>query len=235
MLVSLKSTYDVRGMVVTVGSNGGGAPAVTRHGARSVVFHANCTPCSDIATLRGKPELWRRIAAVELAPGQLTASLSLALPFTACNLMVEYVVDEEAANGSGPEDQQQCPRCSRSVDGRHGVCQHCGEVATQCRRCRNINYEDLHAFLCVECGYCRFARFSFTAELRHSVACPPIASEEERLALVARLDRVSGGGCAAAGGVEEPRAVSAALAARAAGSAERRRLATGQPSDRWHG
>ena len=34
--------------------------------------------------------------------------------------------------------------------------------ALQCRHCRNINYEHPDAFLCNECGHCRFARVECT-------------------------------------------------------------------------
>ena len=38
-------------------------------------------------------------------------------------------------------EKLQCPRCSRTVTDKHGICKHCGDNAYQCRHCRNINYE----------------------------------------------------------------------------------------------
>ena len=61
-----------------------------------------------------------------------------------------------------------CPRCSSVVENKHGVCRQCGEVAFQCRSCRNINYDHLDAFLCVECGYCRFSDFTYKIKSRRA-------------------------------------------------------------------
>ena len=65
----------------------------------------------------------------------------------------------------------QCPRCSRVVTDRHGICKNCHENAYQCRQCRNINYEKLDAFLCNECGYSRYGRFdlAFQVPRAHAV------------------------------------------------------------------
>lgn len=46
-------------------------------------------------------------------------------------------------------------------------------MASQCRKCRHINYDRLDAFLCVECGYC--ASGSFTVEIMAAVASNSIA------------------------------------------------------------
>ena len=43
--------------------------------------------------------------------------------------------------------------------------------------CRNINYEDLDAFLCNECGHCRFGRLDFTVLAAPCTAWPTIRSE----------------------------------------------------------
>jgi predicted amidophosphoribosyltransferase len=72
---------------------------------------------------------------------------------------------------------QLCPRCNRRVTSPHGLCSGCRENALQCRQCRNINYDDLHGFLCNECGYCKHARFSYTVVSRPSRAPPRIDDE----------------------------------------------------------
>ena len=76
-------------------------------------------------------------------------------------------------------DRLLCPRCSKPVVSDHGVCQNCNEMVYQCKHCRNINYEDLKSFLCVQCGLCRHARFSFKLEARPSANYPEIKSEKE--------------------------------------------------------
>jgi len=64
-----------------------------------------------------------------------------------------------------------CPRCARLVtDIKHGICTHCRENAYQCRYCRNINYEKLDAFICNECGYCRYAKIQTTLSA-HPTLC----------------------------------------------------------------
>jgi E3 ubiquitin-protein ligase UBR4 len=64
-----------------------------------------------------------------------------------------------------------CPRCARLVtDVKHGICTNCRENAYQCRYCRNINYEKLDAFICNECGYCRYAKIQTTLSA-HATLC----------------------------------------------------------------
>jgi ribosomal protein S27AE len=57
------------------------------------------------------------------------------------------------------KDKMVCPRCGRVITGRHGNCNSCGENAQQCHYCRHINYEKPDAFLCTECGMCRYSKF----------------------------------------------------------------------------
>lgn len=81
---------------------------------------------------------------------------------------------------SGNPDNLQCPRCSRSVSNRHGICRNCHENAFQCRQCRNINYENLDGFLCNECGYCKHARFEFSVTCKSSFVAEKVVCEEDR-------------------------------------------------------
>ena len=91
--------------------------------------------------------------------------------------------------GSSAGDKLQCPRCSRVVTDRHGICRNCHENAYQCRLCRNINYEKLDAFLCNECGYCRYARFEFTLHSRPSYTAERIENEDDCLKAMDVIDR----------------------------------------------
>ena len=85
-------------------------------------------------------------------------------------------------------EKLQCPRCSRTVTDKHGICKHCGDNAYQCRHCRNINYEKLDAYLCNECGFCKHARFEYTLVVKPSYVVERITNEAERTKLVALID-----------------------------------------------
>lgn len=79
-------------------------------------------------------------------------------------------------------EKLQCPRCSSFVTGniikynfkqfsffsidKHGVCPRCRENAFQCRQCRNINYENPQAFLCNECGFCKWGKFDYSLTIK---------------------------------------------------------------------
>ncbi|KAJ1632104.1 hypothetical protein T492DRAFT_838679 [Pavlovales sp. CCMP2436] len=80
-----------------------------------------------------------------------------------------------AVAAAGGAERLLCPRCSRAVSDRHGICRHCGDNAYQCRQCRNINFDQLDAFLCNE------ARPSREAE--------PVATPEDRIAALATVER----------------------------------------------
>jgi len=90
----------------------------------------------------------------------------LTIPIIATHLMIEYT--EFDASVMDIFSKLTCPRCNSAVDNKHGVCRQCGEVAFQCRSCRNINYDHLDAFLCVECGHCRFAEFTYKIKSRRA-------------------------------------------------------------------
>ena len=114
----------------------------------------------------------------------------------AANLLIKYD-NFYPQRTTGPPQQRRagskahaclhCPRCGRAVTDAHGVCQHCGEVAFQCRQCRHINYERLDAFLCVECGYCAFGDFSYRLRSDPAPDALSIRSEEDLARAVARL------------------------------------------------
>ena len=108
------------------------------------------------------------------------------IPVVATNLLIEYAAFHESSSASS--EKLQCPRCSRTVTDKHGICKHCGDNAYQCRHCRNINYEKLDAFLCNECGFCKHARFDFTLVVRPSYVVERITNEAEREKLLALID-----------------------------------------------
>ncbi len=85
-----------------------------------------------------------------------------------------------AARGSLNVETLQCPRCSRTVTDKYGICRNCHENAYQCRQCRNINYENLDGFLCNECGYCKHARFEFSVTCKSSFVAEKVCCEEDR-------------------------------------------------------
>jgi len=118
---------------------------------------------------------------------QAEASIDLAIPIVATNLMVEFETLHDVSAAGLPQ-RMLCPRCNRPVTDRHGICRHCRENAFQCRLCRNINYENLDAFLCNECGYCKHARFDYSLVCTPSFAVEPVRSEEDKhKAMQARL------------------------------------------------
>jgi len=88
--------------------------------------------------------------------------------------------DGSAAAEIVGEEQMQCPRCGKQVQGKHGICNSCGENAMQCNYCRNINYEKPDGYLCNECGNSRFAKFDIGITLKQGFACEKIETEEAK-------------------------------------------------------
>ena len=144
------------------------------------------TEVNDIRELKAW-NMWEKVEEVHVGKGATSVYISFTFPVTAYSLLVEY--SDFYTNGMAL--LRTCPRCNRVVKDRHGTCTSCGELALQCRQCRNINYENLDAFLCVECGYCRHSSFAFDIEARHVHETLTIASEEERDKMVQSLDERS--------------------------------------------
>jgi E3 ubiquitin-protein ligase UBR4 len=144
-------------------------------------------PVADVAELRGKWNLWSKVATLEISADQPEFAADLPLPVTATNLLFEFVTVSASA-----AERMQCPRCNRAVtDTRHGVCRHCRENAFQCRLCRNINYEHLQAFLCNECGYCKHARFDWSLLCCTSFTIDAIADEADKAKTISAIQRES--------------------------------------------
>ncbi|KAA8491130.1 putative E3 ubiquitin-protein ligase [Porphyridium purpureum] len=115
--------------------------------------------------------------------------VSFPTPLDAGCLRLELVENDAARMGAQP---LQCPRCSRPVTHRYGVCATCRDNAHQCRQCRNINYENLDALLCNECGYSRHAKFSFFVAARRSFAPDVVRCDADRRQALSRIDNLLG-------------------------------------------
>ena len=71
-----------------------------------------------------------------------------------------------------------CPRCNKPVEDKYGIC-GCGENAFQCLQCRNINYENLDAFLCNECGESRYCKIEIGIKCHPDALYETIHSQED--------------------------------------------------------
>uniref|UniRef100_A0A0D9XBJ0 Auxin transport protein BIG n=1 Tax=Leersia perrieri TaxID=77586 RepID=A0A0D9XBJ0_9ORYZ len=123
-------------------------------------LYYNNRPVTDLSELKNNWSLWKRAKSCHLTFSQTELKVEFPIPITACNFMIELDSFYENLQASSLESLQ-CPRCSRSVTDKHGICSNCHENAYQCRQCRNINYENLDSFLCNECGYSKYGRFEF--------------------------------------------------------------------------
>eukprot|EP00177_Eucheuma_denticulatum_P000016 GFKZ01000034.1.p1 GENE.GFKZ01000034.1~~GFKZ01000034.1.p1 ORF type:complete len:5357 (-),score=648.29 GFKZ01000034.1:273-16343(-) len=195
----LLSTHEVSAVSVKVID-----PRRSRRAKSIDVLYSSRT-VSDAAELKSADHPWRKLRSLELGPTSCEACVELLVPVAAANIKFHFVdfhrisevtstsrdsQDTEsigsASHGrrsnvsSGMVENLQCPRCSRSVTDRHGICRNCHENAYQCRQCRNINYENLDGFLCNECGYCKHGRFEFSVTGRPTFVAERISSEEDR-------------------------------------------------------
>eukprot|EP00960_Hanusia_phi_P031785 749481-Hanusia_phi.AAC.19 len=156
---------------------------------KSIILYYNTKQVADVTELRGKWNLWKKAGTIELATDQLEGHLDLAIPIIATNIQIEFA--DFHAQSSSSSQRMLCPRCNRPVTDRHGVCRYCRENAFQCRLCRNINYENLDAFLCNECGYCKHARFDYTLYSKTSLSVEPIMDEDDKAKAVLTMERES--------------------------------------------
>ena len=151
----------------------------------TINLYCNNKPVTDVGELKNRWDLWKRVKTLSLSPAQAELRFDFTIPIVATNLLIEYASFHDAAT---QVEKLQCPRCSRTVTDKHGICKHCGDNAYQCRHCRNINYEKLDAFLCNECGFCKHARFEFTLTVRPSYVIERIGCEAERTKLLSLID-----------------------------------------------
>eukprot|EP00001_Collodictyon_triciliatum_P027611 05023_2 len=109
------------------------------------------------------------------------------IPIVASNIKLEFTEFYESS--SAAFEKIQCPRCSTTVTEKHGICRSCGENAYQCRQCRAIHYEDLRAFLCVDCGFCRYGKFDFSFHVKRNLGADRIFSAEDRKLCLENIEK----------------------------------------------
>lgn len=141
-------------------------------------LYYNNRPVADLSELKNNWSLWKRAKSCHLAFNQTELKVEFPIPITACNFMIELDSFYENLQALSLEPLQ-CPRCSRPVTDKHGICGNCHENAYQCRQCRNINYENLDSFLCNECGYSKYGRFEFNFMARPSFTFDNMENEDD--------------------------------------------------------
>ncbi|XAR51615.1 Ubiquitin--protein ligase [Bertholletia excelsa] len=141
-------------------------------------LYYNNRPVADLAELKNNWSLWKRAKSCHLAFNQTELKVDFPIPITACNFMIELDSFYENLQALSLEPLQ-CPRCSRPVTDKHGICSNCHENAYQCRQCRNINYENLDSFLCNECGYSKYGRFEFNFMAKPSFIFDSMENDED--------------------------------------------------------
>lgn len=141
-------------------------------------LYYNNRPVADLSELKNNWSLWKRAKICHLVFNQIELKVDFPIPITACNFMIELDSFYENLQALSLEPLQ-CPRCSRPVTDKHGICGNCHENAYQCRQCRNINYENLDSFLCNECGYCKYGRFEFHFMAKPSFTFDNMENDED--------------------------------------------------------
>ncbi|KAL5095744.1 hypothetical protein RYX36_000071 [Vicia faba] len=141
-------------------------------------LYYNNRPVTDLSELKNNWSLWKRAKSCHLTFDQTELKVEFPIPITACNFMIELDSFYENLQALSLEPLQ-CPRCSRPVTDKHGICGNCHENAYQCRQCRNINYENLDSFLCNECGYSKYGRFEFNFMAKPSFTFDNMENDED--------------------------------------------------------
>ncbi|CAN0876126.1 Auxin transport protein BIG [Linum grandiflorum] len=141
-------------------------------------LYYNNRPVADLSELKNNWSSWKRAKSCHLTFNQTELKVEFPIPITACNFMIELDSFYENLQALSLEPLQ-CPRCSRPVTDKHGICSNCHENAYQCRQCRNINYENLDSFLCNECGYSKYGRFEFNFMAKPSFTFDDMENDED--------------------------------------------------------
>jgi hypothetical protein len=116
------------------------------------VYHSG-RAVADAVELKTREHSWKLSGSLFLNQGQTAARVDLDIPIEAANIMFEFAefyskipaqmvqrrrgsmssglldvaeVLPLAASGSGASEGLQCPRCSRQVTDRYGICRSCG-------------------------------------------------------------------------------------------------------------
>lgn len=155
---------------------------------KTVCIYYNNRSVQSVVELKNKTGIWNLAGRYSLSPGQTDVKIEFTLPIVACNLMIEFA--EFYENFQAPSETLQCPRCSTSVSANPGVCSNCGENVFQCHKCRAINYDERDPFLCISCGFCKYARFDISLTAKPTCAVDPIENEEDRKKTVASISNL---------------------------------------------
>jgi E3 ubiquitin-protein ligase UBR4 len=149
----------------------------TRHIKTMTLYYTTRTSI-PIIELKNSPHLWLKAKTVQLTQGQSDVSFNLPVSIKVNFLIVEFssFYDESY---SIPETLP-CPRCSNNVHTDPGICGNCGENVFQCHKCRMINYDERDPFICTQCGFCRYAKFSLSMLSRNCTIADPVETEDER-------------------------------------------------------
>lgn len=152
---------------------------------KTISIYYNNRSVQSVVELKNKASIWNLARKYSLSPNQTDVKIEFTLPIVACNLMIEF--SEFYENFQASSETLQCPRCSTSVSANPGVCSNCGENVFQCHKCRAINYDEKDPFLCISCGFCKYARFDISLTAKPTCAVDSIENEEDRKKTVASI------------------------------------------------
>nr|GMC67386.1 auxin transport protein BIG [Ipomoea batatas] len=172
IIVKCTGSYTIQSVIMNVHD------ARKSKSVKVLNLYYNNRPVADLSELKNNWSLWKRAKSCHLAFNQTELKVDFPIPITACNFMIELDSFYENLQALSLEPLQ-CPRCSRPVTDKHGICGNCHENAYQCRQCRNINYENLDSFLCNECGYSKYGRFEFNFMAKPSFTFDSMENDED--------------------------------------------------------
>ena len=155
---------------------------------KAISIYYNNRSVQSVVELKNKTGIWSLARKYFLSPGQTDVKIEFTLPIIACNLMIEF--SEFYENFQASSETLQCPRCSTSVSANPGVCSNCGENVFQCHKCRAINYDEKDPFLCISCGFCKYARFDISLTAKPTCAVDPIENEDDRKKTVTSISNL---------------------------------------------
>lgn len=155
---------------------------------KTISIFYNNRSVQSVVELKNKTGIWSLARKYILSPGQTDVKIEFTLPIVACNLMIEFT--EFYENFQASSETLQCPRCSTSVPANPGVCSNCGENVFQCHKCRAINYDEKDPFLCISCGFCKYARFEISLTAKPTCAVDPIENEDDRKKTVTSISNL---------------------------------------------
>uniref|UniRef100_A0A183EQV1 RING-type domain-containing protein n=1 Tax=Gongylonema pulchrum TaxID=637853 RepID=A0A183EQV1_9BILA len=144
-------------------------------------YHCNKVLESAV-DLKNRPQLWEKVADVQVSQGSGEIDVQLPLPVVTCNVVLEMAEFHETATASTSDAPElvHCPRCSTAVPPNPGICSNCGENVFQCIKCRAINYDEKEPFLCNSCGFCKYARLEAMIVGRSTPSVQTIEDDRER-------------------------------------------------------